>query len=241
MVRERVGEWRLAWRFALAGLLAGLLVVVLSTRGVMNGPFFAAQDQLFPAPSPDQSVTFIALDQASLAAVGTLTNADHARVITYLASLHPSVILYDFPLDKETAPDTEDQKHPINTNLPLIDAIKNAGNVVLVCTADVSPFQKFLDAAAAVGERGLGTPDDANNVRGVVLRPAPSATCDQNESDEPAFIQALRIATGITDPLELNANGTQATFGPHRIPLVGNHMLINFTRGGGPSCSFQDA
>ena len=49
MVRERVGDWRLAWRFALAGLLAGLLVVVLSTRGVMSGPFFAAQDQLFPA------------------------------------------------------------------------------------------------------------------------------------------------------------------------------------------------
>jgi hypothetical protein len=57
MVRERVGDWRLAWRFALAGLLAGLLVVVLSTRGVMGGPFFAAQDQLFPAPKPDQSVS----------------------------------------------------------------------------------------------------------------------------------------------------------------------------------------
>src|SRR5487761_1184567 len=46
MIRERVGDWRLAWRFALAGLLAGRLVVALTTRGVMNGPFFAAQDQL---------------------------------------------------------------------------------------------------------------------------------------------------------------------------------------------------
>ena len=53
MVRERVGDWRLAWRFALAGLVAGLLVAALTTRGVMNGPFFAAQDQLFPAPAPD--------------------------------------------------------------------------------------------------------------------------------------------------------------------------------------------
>jgi len=237
MVRERLGDWRLAWRFALAGLLAGLLVVVLSTRGVMNGPFFAAQDQLFPAPKPDQSVTFIALDQDSLRAIGTLTNADHASVITYLTSLHPSVILYDFPLDQPTAPTAEDPK--VDTNLPLIAAIQKAGNVVLVCTADVSPWQKFLDAAAAVGERSLATPDDANNVRGVVLRPVPSATCDQNESDEPAFIQALRISTGITDPLEVK--GATATFGRHQIPLVGNQMLINFTRGGGTSCSYQDA
>src|SRR4029077_11293441 len=103
MVRERVGDWRLAWRFALAGLLAGVLVVVLSTSGVMSGPFFAAQDQLFPAPKPDQSVTFIALDQASLTAVGkTISNADHARVINYLASLHPKVILLDLPLDQSS-------------------------------------------------------------------------------------------------------------------------------------------
>src|SRR5450759_3278079 len=64
MVRERVGDWRLAWRFALAGLLAGALLFILSTSGVMNGHLFAAQDQLFPAPKPDQSVTFIALDQS---------------------------------------------------------------------------------------------------------------------------------------------------------------------------------
>ena len=55
MVRERVGDWRLAWRFALAGLLAGLLVVALDVVGLVGGPFFAAQDQLFPAPAPDQS------------------------------------------------------------------------------------------------------------------------------------------------------------------------------------------
>ena len=242
MVRERLGDWRLAWRFALAGLLAGLLVVVLSTRGVMSGPFFAAQDQLFPAPAPDRSVTFIALDQPSLFAVGTLTNADHARVIDYLSSLHPAVILFDFPLGPTAIdPELSTPGHPFDTNNPLTAAIKAAGNVVLVCTADVSPFPEFSGVAAAVGERGLGTPDDANNVRGVVLRPDPSATCNENESDEPAFLEALRISNGIVDPLELNADATQATFGPHRIPMVGNQMLINFTRGGGPSCSYQDA
>jgi len=29
MVRERVGDWRLAWRFALAGFIAGILVIAL--------------------------------------------------------------------------------------------------------------------------------------------------------------------------------------------------------------------
>src|SRR3977135_62520 len=105
MVRERVGDWRLAWRFALAGLVAGLLVAVLSTTAVLNGPFFAAQDQLFPAPAPDQSVSFIALDSNSQKAIGAFplpSNGDHARVINYLASLHPKVILYDIVLDRKT-------------------------------------------------------------------------------------------------------------------------------------------
>ena len=220
MVRERVGDWRLAWRFALAGLVAGLLVVVLSTRGVMNGPFFAAQDQLFPAPAPDQSVSFIALDSNSQKAIGAFplpSNGDHARVINYLASLHPKVILYDIVLDRTTPPDPETPK--IDNNKQLAAAIKAAGNVVLACTADDSPFSSFANAAAGVGERGLGTPDDANAVRGVVLRPDPNATCDLNEADEPAFLLALRISQGIADPLDVNANGTLASFGLGRRPV----------------------
>jgi energy-converting hydrogenase Eha subunit F len=63
MVRERVGDWRLAWRFGLAGLLAELLAAVLSILGLINGPFHAAQDQLFPAPDP--RVTFVAIDSRS--------------------------------------------------------------------------------------------------------------------------------------------------------------------------------
>ncbi|TMC71286.1 MAG: adenylate/guanylate cyclase domain-containing protein [Chloroflexi bacterium] len=243
MVRERVGDWRLAWRFALAGLVAGLLVAALSTRGVMNAPFFAAQDQLFPAPAPDQSVTFIAIDSTSQKNIGSypFSNADHARVINYLASLHPKVILFDVVLDRLTADDKEDPKHPLDTNKPLAAAIKAAGNVVLVCTADDSPDGTFSSVAAAVGERGLAAPDDANAVRGVVLRPDPSATCTENEADEPAFLEALRISEGIDAGLEVNADGNEATFGPHRIPLVNGQMLINFTRGGGPSCSYFDA
>jgi adenylate cyclase len=243
MVRERVGDWRLAWRFALAGLLAGVLVATVSSLGLVNGPFFAAQDQLFPAPAPDQSVTFIAIDAASKRAIGAypFSNADNARVINYLASLHPKVILFDIVLDHTTGDDPELPKQHVSTDVPLQNAIQKAGNVVLVCTADDSPVSMFATVAAAVGERGLATPDDANAVRGVVLRPAPTATCPENEADEPAFIQALRISQGIEDPLQISGDGSVASFGPHRIPLVGNQMLINFTRGGGPSCSYQDA
>jgi adenylate cyclase len=243
MVRERVGDWRLAWRFALAGVLAGLLVAAVSSVGLVNGPFFAAQDQLFPAPAPDQSVTFIAIDAASQRAIGSypFSNLDHAKVINYLASLHPKVILFDILLNKLTPDDKEANPKNPDTNVPLANAIKAAGNVVLVCTVDVSPRPDFAQFAAAVGERGLGNPDDANNVRGVVLRPDPSTTCPENEADEPAFLQALRISQGIEDPLVLSGDGSTASFGTHRIPLVGGQMLINFTRGGGPSCSYVDA
>ena len=242
MVRERVGDWRLAWRFALAGLLAGLLVAVLNVVGLVSGPFYAAQDQLFPAPAPDQSVTFIAIDTESIRAIGTypFNNADHAQVINYLASLHPKVILFDIVLDQLTGTDLDRYPKIKNTNDVLVQAIQKAGNVVLVCTADLSPQGIFNPpVAAAVGERGLANPDDASNVRGVVLRPDPSATCPENEADEPAFLQALRISQGVDDALEVN--GSVAKFGTHQIPLVGDQMLINFTRGGGPSCSYQEA
>src|SRR5437016_4358293 len=157
MVRERVGDWRLAWRFALAGLIAGLLVIALAQTPATGGTFDAAQDRLFPAPGPDPEITLVAIDTATQNNLGIypFSNANHAQVINYLASPHPK-----------------------------------------------SP-------------------------------------CPQNESDEPAFIQALRVATGINDPLEIKAS--VATFGDHRIPLVGGQMLINLTRGSGSTCSYVDA
>ena len=95
MVRERVGDWRLAWRFALAGLLAGFLVLAFSSIGLVDRPFYAAQDQLFPGPPPDSSITFIEVDSRSQKAFGTFPwqNSYNARVINYLAKQHPKVIL----------------------------------------------------------------------------------------------------------------------------------------------------
>src|ERR1700688_3006132 len=107
----------------------------------MNGPFAAAQDQLFPAPKPDQSVTFIALNQQSFTAVGqTISNADHARVINYLASLHPKAILIDLPLNLSSGFDPELLPKQVSLDDQLTKAIRAAGNVVLVCTSDVSPL-----------------------------------------------------------------------------------------------------
>ena len=239
MVRERVGDWRLAWRFALAGLIAGLLVSVFAYAGVINRSFDAAQDQLFPAPPTDPRITLIAIDQRSKDDLGAYPwlNSYHAKVIDYLASLHPKVILYDVVLDHSTPTDPEDPKAKPDDELA--SAIQNAGNVVLVCTADDAPRPDFSTVAAAVGDRGLSTPDAADSVRGIPLRP--SKTCPENEGDEPAFIEALRIAQGINLPLATSKDGAEATFGAHHIPLVGGQMLINFTKGGSPTCAYVDA
>ena len=109
MVRERVGDWRLAWRFALAGLIAGMLVTAFGYFGVINRSFDAAQDQLFPAPSADPRITLVAIDQRSNDSLGAYPwlNSYHAKVINYLASLHPKVILFDVVLDHLTFNDPE--------------------------------------------------------------------------------------------------------------------------------------
>jgi adenylate cyclase len=238
MVRERVGDWRLAWRFGLAGLLAGFLVLAFSSIGLVDRPFYAAQDQLFPGPPTDPSITFVEVDSRSQKALGTFPwqNSYNARVINYLAKQHPKVILFDIPLDHLTGVDVETREQ---TDDLLAAAIKSAGNVVLVCTADVAPRPEFSTVAASVADRSLGSPDAANVVRGVPLRP--HSTCPENEANEAAFLQALRILTNTLSPLKVADDGTVAELGSHHIPLVDGQMLINFTRGSGQACSYVDA
>ncbi len=238
MVRDRVGDWRLAWRFALAGLVAGLLVIALASTGVPAAAFDGGQDQLFPGPAPDPRISFVEIDSRSQLDLGAypFNNGYHARVINYLASLHPKVILFDIVLDHLTLRDVETGE---DTDGLLAKAITDAGNVVLVCTADDAPRGEFSSVAAAVGERGFAVADHANAARGVVIRPHVRATCPQNEGDQPAFLLALQISEKIFSPLKVS--GTEATFGPHRIPLVGDQMLINFTRGSGSACAYVDA
>src|SRR5438094_1009188 len=234
MVRERVGGWRLAWRFALAGVIASILVIALAQTGVTDGTFDNGQDRLFPAPAPDPRITLVAIDQTSAQNLGgfpLVSNDYHAQVINYLVSLHPSVILFDVPLNVETGLDRETG---LETNGRLKQVLKAAASkLVAVCTADQRPLLEF-EQGELIGERSFGVPDHANAVRGVSLRP--ERTCDENESQEPAFVQALRISQGITDALTTQGAVTQ--FGSHRIPMVNNQMLINFTRGTGPTCTY---
>jgi adenylate cyclase len=227
MVRERVGDWRSAWRFALAGLLASVVVVATSQTTVVAPLFFALQDQLFPTPAPSSEVTLVALDSTAQRNTNfgpfPWGNDVHAKVINYLASLHPKVILFDVMLDHSGPGDAQ-----------LEQAIANAGNVVLVCTADDSPLPKFANAAAAVAGRELGVPDAANAVRGVPIHIAKS--CPDNPSGLPAFVQAVRIADGTNELL--TTSGTDAQLGQHTIPLVNGEMLINFTDGKSPTCGY---
>jgi adenylate cyclase len=231
MVRERVGDWRSIWRFALAGLLAGALVVATSQTSVVAPLYFALQDQLFPVPPPSSQVTLVALDSSSSLPFGPFpwTNDVHAKVINYLASLHPRVILFDVMLDHKSSDPAIDAQ--------LANAIANAGNVVLICTADDRPLPVFASAAASIAARDLGAPDAANAVRGVPIHP--SQSCPENQSGEPAFVQSLRIAEGITSPMTIDGN--EARLGPHRIPLVNGQMIINFTNGKSPTCSYVAA
>ena len=233
MVRERVGDWRSAWRSALAGLFAGLLAIGLLQTGILDGPFFAAQDKLFPAPPPVSGITLVAIDQRSVNNLGypLISNAYHATVINYLMSLNPKAILFDVSLHNLTPVDPETGAE---TNQPLVDALTKArSKIVVVCTADELP-QRMFEVGEAIGDRGFAEPDPGNAIRGVPIRT--QSTCPENESHEPAFLQALRIAQGIQSPLADVGGAIQ--FGSHRIPTEGGQMLINFSRGGGPTCTY---
>src|SRR5260370_30744731 len=155
MARERVGDWGLAWRFGREGLIAGMLVTAFGYVGLINRSFDAAQDQFFPAASPDPRITLVAIDQKSNDRLGTYPwlNSYHAKVINYLASLHPKVILFDIVLDHVTGFDPETPTD--NTDADLTSAIKSAGHVVLVCTPDDAPRPEFANFAAAIAEPGV--------------------------------------------------------------------------------------
>ena len=234
MVRERVVDWRSAWRSAVAGLAAGLMVLIAIQNSILDGPFFALQDGLFPAPPPDNQITLVAIDQKSTAQLGAYpwSNGYHAQVINYLASLHPKVILFDVMLDHST----RDPETGASTDGDLANAIKKAGNVVLVCTSSDGPIDPLI-VNEPIGDLGFGDPDPANAVRGMLMQTR--TTCLQNESHESAFVQALRVAGGITDPITVS--GSEAQFGNHRVPLVNGQMLINYSLGGSPTCSYIDA
>ena len=104
---------------------------------VIDPVYEGVQDHLFAGIDNDPGVTLVAIDQTSSDRLPPHTawpwsNSIHARVIDNLAKLHPKAILVDIVLNRSDAGDGE-----------LAGAIARAGNVVLACTANDVPAQRF--------------------------------------------------------------------------------------------------
>src|SRR5438552_17157609 len=137
-------------------------------------------------------------------------------------------------------PDRQQRGTALRGDRPAVDAgDPGSGKCCSRMQRRIGSATRVSTVAAAVGDRGLGVADRANAIRGLILRPAPDATCAENETDEPACLLALRISEKITAPLTVR--DSVATFGTHRIPVEQGQMLINFSRGSSPSCSYVDA
>jgi adenylate cyclase len=224
MVRQSLADPRTAWRGAVAGLLAAVLASAVFGLGWLQGPYDALQDKLFPAPAPSDLVTLVAIDQSSEPLFGPYpwSNSYHAKVIDYLASLKPRAIVFDVVLDHLSGNDIPETPN-VSSDQLLADSIHNAAAqfpFILVCNSDSQLRPIFVSAATAVGERELGGNDNASNVRGVPLHP--TARCADDPTGEPAFEKALRAA------------GVATT----AIPAERGEMLINFSRGSSPTCSY---
>ncbi|HEY8643151.1 MAG TPA: adenylate/guanylate cyclase domain-containing protein [Candidatus Dormibacteraeota bacterium] len=224
MVRQSIADPRTAWRGAVAGLLAGILASAVFALGWLQGPYDALQDKLFPAPAPSGLVTLVAIDQSSEPLFGPYpwSNSYHAKVIDYLASLKPRAIIFDVVLDHLSGNDIPETPN-VNSDQLLADSIRNAAAqfpFILVCNSDSQLRPIFVAAATAVGERELGSTDQASNVRGVPLHPG--ARCADDHTGQPAFVKALS-AVGVP---------TSA------VPIEKSEMLINFSRGSSPTCSY---
>src|SRR5919201_3324558 len=190
MVRQSLTGWRSFWRGAAAGLLVGLALSGVLALHVLDPVYDGIQDHIFAGIDNDPGVTLVAIDQQSSDRLPQHTawpwsNSIHARVIDNLAKLHPKAILVDIVLNRSDSGDSE-----------LAGAIARAGNVVLACTANDLPAQRFALEARFVGDRGLELPDAANAVRGVAVRPAQTCTGLVHASGNAAFVDALRVADG---------------------------------------------
>ncbi|MFA5935587.1 MAG: adenylate/guanylate cyclase domain-containing protein [Patescibacteria group bacterium] len=179
------------------GLIIGILSAALFVGGVLESWSALAGDRLFLQRPSDPSIVIVAIDDASLSAVGRWpwNRSVHAELITRLANAGVRSIGYDvnFPEPSDTENDTK-----------LADAIGKAGNVVLPIELALRSGRDALifDPAASVqpiplireATRSLGHTNTPPDVDGVVRRiPLAAATADGIVT--PAFAaQVLQIA-----------------------------------------------
>jgi adenylate cyclase len=273
MVRQNLIGYRTAWRGTATGLLVGVVLAIVFSFGLLNGPYTALQDSLFPAPNPNPDITLVAADQASeVAFLGDSgafpwSNKFHATVIDNLVKLHPKLLVIDIVFNRATGFEClaenldattaegllqcQKQGQYINTDSLLVNSLEGARKagipVIIACTADDHPLPIFADAVSIpmpgsapgyVADTGLGFPDAAGQTRSVPLQPAKS--CTANPSREPAFWRAVsQLENQVGAP---RIEPGLAVIGTRRVPLTpANEMLINFSTGTSPTCSYLDA
>jgi adenylate cyclase len=210
-----------------AGLLVGLIGAVFFLSGVLDTWSLMAGDRLFLSRPSDPNIVIVAIDDASLAAIGRWPwpRSVHADLISRLSAAGAAAIGYDvnFPESSDDANDTA-----------LRDALRKAGNVVLPVemsirmekgmllhdkATDVQPIPPIREAARALGH--TNTPPDADGV----VRRIPLGVASPDKVVIPAFaLEVVRTAFPSYDPA--------------RVPIDAfSRVIVNFN--GPPAKNFD--
>jgi class 3 adenylate cyclase/CHASE2 domain-containing sensor protein len=224
-----------------------------------------------PAPNSEITLVAAdqSSEEAFLGANGAFpwSNKFHATVIDNLVKLRPRLLVIDLVFNHATGFECLAEQFDattvegvnkcqkagqyINTDTLLVDALEGARKagipVIIACTADDHPLPIFSDAVTApkpgyapgfVADSGLGFPDAAGLIRSVPLQPAKS--CIANPSRQPMFWRAISVLEGHNSPSRIEPGS--ATIGNRRVPLTpAGEMLINFSTGTSPTCSYLAA
>jgi len=202
--------FRLVASVAIAGVIAGLAAV-----GLANNVFFGTQlrfsDALFPSGTADRGVVVVAIDQASLNAVGQRWPWDrsvHARLIDQLHKDGAAWVGYDVTF---SVPSTE------RADGALAKAIANAGNVVLgesVEFPQTTPGEVLQssgeDGVVPVFEKGAAGVGHVNVFPDTdgVTRALPPAIRTSEGAVMPSLSMALyEKVTHATGPITVRPNG----------------------------------
>jgi class 3 adenylate cyclase len=261
--------WRGTVAGLLVGIVLALvfsLNLLLGPYTALQDSLFPA-----PSPDPEITLVAAdqASEHAFLGESGAYpwSNKFHAQVIDNLVKLRPRLLVIDIVLNHPTRFEClaenldattadgiaacQKQGQYVDTDTLLANSIEGARKagipVIIACTADDHPLPIFVTAVAVakpgyapgfVADSRLGFPDASGQVRSVPIQPARS--CDQNPSRQPVFWRAVSVLDNQLDATRIEP-GT-ASIGNRRVPLTpAAEMLINFSTGGSPTCSYLAA
>jgi adenylate cyclase len=235
---------RSAWFKVIVAILIAGLVTVLCLAGLSLGLFQATQlrfaDALFPAIEPDPRIVIVAVDDESLASIGSwpFPRSQHAHLIDSLSEQGAALIGYDVTFSEESNP-VEDEE--------LAGAIDRAGNVVVAATAtftgklgDVPRADGVLEPIAPVA--GVAQVAHANVIPdpdGVVRALPPIVETPSGDLLPSLSLALLGSAESLEGPVIFRPDGLQ--IGAALIPTGRAHLMdVNFAEDF-PVYSFVDA